>query len=120
MEIEINKIDKSIRKKITDDWLNYFTEFSSKGMRLFKIVGPFVLELELIIERGNIRYEPCLQLIPLTSEYFSLSGASIFYQKFRDNSGKWLDIDFAAARLIGAVCDPLSIGRNLRVALVGR
>lgn len=94
--LKINKIDISIKKKITGVWLNYFNEISAyKPLRLFKIVGPFTLGFELNIQRGNLCYEPCLQLIPLTNKYFSPSGTPIFYQTFLDESKRviWINFD---------------------------
>jgi len=93
--MKINAIDLSTKKKITDLWISYFNEFGSiKPMRLVKVFDSFILSLELHIVRGNISYEPALQLIPLTSENFRVSQNSIFYQTFRSQQGILIWINF--------------------------
>jgi hypothetical protein len=59
-------MNKEIKRKIVEDWLNAFPQLSQFSVdKLYKIVGPVVIGLELIKLPMNDTYRPHFVLYPL-------------------------------------------------------
>ena len=59
-------IDKEIKKKVTEEWLNAFPQLSAFTQnKLYKVVGPYVIGIELIKSPFTEGYSPYFVIYPL-------------------------------------------------------
>lgn len=59
-------IDKEIKRKVSEDWLNAFSGLSAFAQnKLYKVVGPFIVGIELVKLPHSEDYRPYFVLYPL-------------------------------------------------------
>jgi hypothetical protein len=111
-------VDKTIKKKITEDWLNAFPQLSVYSQnKLYKTIGPLIIGLELIKSPFTDSYSPYFMMYslwkrdikinldyPIVLKYFKNKKGfqfeipyeqhSIFFEEVLDSIHKQLPISF--------------------------
>lgn len=82
-------IDKTIKKIITEEWLNTFSQLSAFNQnKLYKIVGPCLIGIELIKSPFIENYSPYFVIYPLWKKDIKTSlDYPILLKDFKDKKG---------------------------------
>lgn len=89
-------IDKKIKKKVTEDWLNSFTQLSAFAQnKLYKVIGPFIIGIELIKSPFTENYSPYFVIYPLWKRDVKTSlDYPILLKDFKNKKGVQYDIPY--------------------------
>lgn len=108
----IEKVDKVLQKKMMNDWRSEFSEFKLYSpVKLFKVVGPLIMGIEMQTLLGNDEYRPHLTCYGLWGGGLreSLKYPAI-YVEHRNRKGLQFDIKYsihAAGSGMPELCDLL-------------
>jgi len=114
-------IDLEIKKKIINDWQNAFPQLSVFGQnKLYKILGPVIIGLELIKLPGVEKYRPHFVMYPLWKEDVKTClDYPIILKEFYTKKGLQYNISYAASALFVEAVDsvqkqsPLAFGGDI-------
>jgi hypothetical protein len=89
-------IDKTIKKKVTEVWLNVFPQLSAFAQnKLYKSVGPCLIGIELIKSPFKENYSPYFVIYPLWKKDVKTSlDYPILLKQFNDKKGFQYDIPY--------------------------
>ncbi len=89
-------LDKTIKKKVTEDWLNIFSQLSAFNQnKLYKIVGPCLIGIELIQSPYMEVYSPYFVIYPLWKKDVKSSlDYPILLKEFKNVKGFQYDIPY--------------------------
>ena len=89
-------IDKTIKKKVIEDWQNAFPQLTTYAQnKLYKVVGSCVLGIELIKSPHTESYSPYFVLYPLWKKDIKTSlDYPIFLRDFKNKKGLQYDIPY--------------------------
>lgn len=90
------EIDKKIKKKVIEDWQNAFPQLTMYAQnKLYKVVGPCVLGIELIKSPHTESYSPYFVLYPIWKRDINASlDYPIFLRDFKNKRGLQYDIPY--------------------------
>lgn len=88
------KIDKAIKKKVIEDWQNAFPQLTMYSQnKLYKVVGPCVLGIELVESPYTESYSPYFVMYPIWKKDIKTSlDYPILLRDFKDKKGFQYDI----------------------------
>ncbi|WP_312788853.1 hypothetical protein [Sphingobacterium sp.] len=91
------EIDKTIKKKVVEDWLNAFPLLSAYNQnKLYKIVGPCLIGIELIKSPFADNYSPYFVIYPLwKSDVKTNLKYPILLLELKNKNGFQFDIPYA-------------------------
>ncbi|MCB9327377.1 MAG: hypothetical protein H6572_01700 [Lewinellaceae bacterium] len=89
-------IDKTIKKKVIEDWQNAFPQLTMYAQnKLYKVVGSCVLGIELIKSPHTESYSPYFVLYPIWKKDIKASlDYPIFLRDFKNKKGYQYDIPY--------------------------
>jgi hypothetical protein len=89
-------IDKTIKKKVIEDWQNAFPQLTMYAQnKLYKVVGSCVLGIELIKSPHTESYSPYFVLYPIWKKDIKASlDYPIFLSDFKNKKGYQYDIPY--------------------------
>lgn len=89
-------IDKEIKKKVTEDWLNFFSQLSAFAQnKLYKVVGPCIIGIELIKSPFSDNYSPYFVVYSLwRKDAKSCLTGPILMGRLRNKKGLQFDIPY--------------------------
>lgn len=89
-------IDKAIKKKVIEEWQNAFPQLTLYAQnKLYKVVGPCVLGIELIKSPHTESYSPYFVLYPIWKKDVKASlDYPIFLRDFKSKKGFQYDIPY--------------------------
>jgi hypothetical protein len=89
-------IDKTIKKKVNEDWQNAFPQLTMYAQnKLYKVVGSCVLGIELIKAPHTESYSPYFVLYPIWKKDIKASlDYPIFLSDFKNKKGYQYDIPY--------------------------
>lgn len=89
-------IDKTIKKKVIEDWQNAFPQLSMYAQnKLYKVIGSCVLGIELIKSPHTESYSPYFAIYPIWKKDIKASlDYPIFLRDFKNKKGLQYDIPY--------------------------
>ncbi|MDR7130956.1 hypothetical protein J2X69_003315 [Algoriphagus sp. 4150] len=89
-------IDKTVKKKVTEEWLNVFCQFSEFHQnKLYKVIEPCLVGIELIKSPFTETYSPYFVIYPLWKKDVKANlEYPILLKDFKNEKGFQLDISF--------------------------
>lgn len=89
-------IDKTIKKKVIEDWQNAFPQLTMYAQnKLYKVVGSCVLGIELIKSPHTESYSPYFVLYPIWKKDIKASlDYPVFLRNFKNKKGYQYDIPY--------------------------
>ena len=90
------RIDNEIKKKVTEDWLKNFTQISAFTQnKLYKVVGPCIIGIELIKSPFSDDYSPYFVIYSLWKDNAKTClSRPIVMVRLRNNKGLQFDIPY--------------------------
>ena len=89
-------MDRIIKKKVTEEWLNIFSQLSAFNQnKLYKVVGPCIIGIELIKTPFKENYSPYFVIYPLwKQDVKTCLDYPILLMEFKDKKGFQYDIPY--------------------------